>query len=307
MYMLIILMYITINQMRPEFIIDAIQNQTLASRRRQMDFLRRTRRFSQVEGRAEVVATAGRHGYVTRINLDLIANAIARASGGAASGDFEVVLLVIHGSFLAYGDAIARVKAPTREQAAEVAEAVRKSLRLDRQREVSFDPSYGIEQMEMIAWTSISTAKGNPEPGLLTVRSLRSILSIWLEQDGVAPDEPDALPVVYTDEMLHRVMDAFESLVIGTGESGQHHNFNEVMRALVVLYERLPEALRERGETLVERAMPVLGAHLLSGEMEATLETLGRTLESSGAASTAQTVYTALERLRSDVGKVPGL
>lgn len=103
-----------------------------------------------------------RHGFITRIDFDVIAKAIDKVEG-------EVVLQVSIGSFIAFQDVVAEVKTRTLEDAAATGEIVKTAIRLERQRDITTDPSYGIKQLEMIAWTSISTAKSNPAPGLLTI------------------------------------------------------------------------------------------------------------------------------------------
>jgi uncharacterized membrane protein len=56
---------------------------------------------------------------------------------------------------------------------------VRFAGHLEEQRELETDPAYGIEQLALIAWTSISTAKSNPSPALLAIHSLRELLARW--------------------------------------------------------------------------------------------------------------------------------
>lgn len=61
---------------------------------------------------------------------------------------------------------------------------IRKAVSLEYQRDLDTDPAYGIEQLVTIGWTSISTAKSNPGPGLLAIWNLRDLLARWLHTDG---------------------------------------------------------------------------------------------------------------------------
>lgn len=85
-----------------------------------------------------------------------------------------------------------------------------RAYRLERQRDLDNDPAFGVEQLVNIAWTSISTAKSNPAPGLLIIRSLRDLLARWAcDTDGDEITEgEEALPIVYPDALLSEMMDA---------------------------------------------------------------------------------------------------
>src|SRR5687767_9119765 len=78
--LLILLLYTTINQMRPAEVIDEIQRHTLAARGRQLALIARTRRTARLHGPA-IRAAAEKGGYVTRIDVDLMATR-ARHAGG---------------------------------------------------------------------------------------------------------------------------------------------------------------------------------------------------------------------------------
>lgn len=65
LYMLALLVYTTINQSRPVVIIGTIHEHTLAARRRQLGFVRSTRRTLQLHGPAGAPILADRGGFVT--------------------------------------------------------------------------------------------------------------------------------------------------------------------------------------------------------------------------------------------------
>jgi hypothetical protein len=81
------------------------------------------------------------------------------------------------GSFVAFQDQVATVRAQTGDDAQGMVRAVAASLTLARQRELDSDAADGIKQLEAIGWTSMSSAKQDPAPGRLTILQLRDLLA----------------------------------------------------------------------------------------------------------------------------------
>lgn len=298
LYLLILLLYTTINQMRPVVIIESIHDRTLTARQHQLHLIRKTRRTSCYDGAASLLVTATSHGSVTGIDIDAIAAVVKDLRG-----EVEIVLLVSIGSYVAFQDAIAEVKAPTSQAALRVKNCIQDAVRLEVQRDIDTDPVYGIEQLATIAWTSISTSKSNPFPGLLTIHSLRNLLARWsIEQDKDSDEQP--VPVVYTDNVLARLMDAFESLAVVSSESMQHQIFTEVVHTFAVMFDRLPPEQQQRTESIVLRIISALGDHVLTVELDAALSTLVCTLRSSARFETADAVQVAQNKFRLSIGKL---
>jgi uncharacterized membrane protein len=298
LYLLIVLLYTTINQMRPVEIIEAIHGHILRARERQMPFVRATRRVPALEAPLHIVVRAKEHGYVTRIDLEAL-----RAEFAKCRDDVEVVLAVSIGSFVAFEDGLAEVKATTREAAEGLGDAVWRAIRLERQRDIAFDPAYGIEQLEMIAWTSISTAKSNPAPGLMTIRSLRDVMARWTSDESIGVDEAP-LPVVYRDITFATLMDAFESLAVASSESMQHQNYIEIVRTFAAMFARLPSAEQTRAEDLILRILSALGDHVLTAELESALTGLVEELDRCSRHETARAVGLAKADLGRSVGRL---
>ena len=298
LYLLILLLYTTINQMRPVEIIETIHNHTLAARDRQRALIRKTRRRSCYEGNVSISVKAKRRGFLTRIDLEAISTTIE-----AAHSEVEIILLPSIGSYVAFEDVIAEVKARTDEDAQTVARAFERVVHLERQRDIETDPAHGVEQLEMIAWTSISTSKSNPAPGLLTIRSLRDILARWSVEEDQADQEP-TVPLVYSDDVFARLMNAFESLAVASSESMQHQNFAEVVRTFAVMFDRLPPHHQRRAEDLILRIISALGDHVLTAELNATLSDLASALNGSARGKTASAVRAARDQLALSVGKL---
>ncbi|MDQ3776042.1 MAG: DUF2254 domain-containing protein [Pseudomonadota bacterium] len=298
LYLLIVLLYTTINQMRPAEVIDEIHRHTLTARKRQLRFIRRTRPSVRQGGAGRMPVTSIKQGYVTRVDLDLL-EAAAREAGG----EVEFVLLVSIGSYVAFRDVIAEVRAETQAQAEALGDCVCAAVRLERQQNLLADPGHGIGQLEMMGWTSISTAKSNPTPGLLVIRSLRDLLARWAEKKSDAPPEPSA-PVVYTDTVPAALMNAFESLAVAATESMQHQSFAEILRTFSSLFHRLPTDQQARAENLILRILSGLGDLILTVRLEEELSALETALFDGGRTETAAAVRKARDTLARSVGKV---
>lgn len=299
LYLLIILLYTTINQMRPVEVIETIHDLTLAARKHQLSLVRRTRRKSRHNAvGATVSVKSNRHGYVTKIDVDAL-DLLTKDSGGKT----EVVFHISIGSYVAFNDVFAEVTAGTIEEANKLCEEMRHTVRLERQRDIDVDPAYGIEQLATIGWTSISTSKSDPAPGLLTIRSLRDVLARWCVETK-AEEEERILPVVYADNTFDELMNAFESLAIVSSESMQHQNFTEVVHTLAVMLDRLPANRQQRVEDLILCIISALGDHVLTADLNAALSELSDALDAAGKLDTAQSVLIAQAELAKSVGKL---
>lgn len=152
--LMILLLYTTINQMRPGVVIATIHDHILVARRNQLAFLRRTRRSSRTDGAIVGVVRAENHGYIVRVDSEALGVHLARAHQ-----DVEVVLTVSIGAFIAFHDKLAEIRAPASMNTAELEKAVAGAIHIEQQRDLDTDPAYGIEQLAIIGWTSVSTAK----------------------------------------------------------------------------------------------------------------------------------------------------
>jgi uncharacterized membrane protein len=300
LYMLIVLIYTTINQMRPVVIIKSIHDHTLRARERQRELLRSTRRLPRLPAALGNCITADRSGFMTAVNFVAIDKATAK--------DAEVIILVSIGEYVAFGDPVLEIRS-VRAITSEVKRVIESAIILEGQRDLDSDPAFGIEQLETIGWTSISTAKSNPDPGLLTIWNLRDLLSRWLASDvlfgegkAVVPD-PTAC-VVYNDNLPERLMQAFESLVVVASESMQHQSAAQIYRALATLFPRLGRDLQQRADDLILRSVSGLGDQILTHELDVSLALLVGVLRTSGRTSCADAVETARSKLGETIGQL---
>jgi uncharacterized membrane protein len=300
--LMILLRYTTINQMRPVVVIDAIHDHVLLARRCQREWLARTRSTARMPAASAVaIVRAEEHGYVVGIDVAALA-AIATPD----RGEVEIVVPVSLGTFIAFGDVLAEIRATALADRDDAEGRVRQAIRVEQQRDLDTDPGYGIEQLAIIAWTSVSTAKSNPAAGLLVLHSLRDLMARWSADDAereLRVDAPEAR-VVYVDDVFARLLDAFETIAVVASESIQPQTMAEIARSFAVLFDRLPEPQRARAEDVIERSLAALGDHVLTAELQRALGELVDALRRAGRSEAAARVDAAVHALARSVGKL---
>ncbi len=293
---LIFLQYTTVNQMRANRIVEAIHDLALDSRERQHRLLSRTRRVSQLQS-APVShrVLSNNNGYMANLHLDRLAEVLGEADGS------EVELHVSIGDYVCFQDVIAEVRTTSAARAQDIGHAVLHAVDLERQRNMHLDPGYGVTQLGTIGWTATSTAKSNPSPALACLRNLRDLTARWSRDPAPAP-ATDRVPVVYRDDLLSSVIDAFESIGVAASESMQHRCCAEVLYAFSSTFAQLPVALQSRAEDAVRRTLTALGDHVPTADVDHALRELGLVLEREGRTHAAGEVRTAHARLTATVG-----
>ena len=295
LYMLIVLLYATINQMRPVEIVEAIHEHILAARLKQKEFILTTRREPLSRGSFVVPVRTEKHGFITSVDADKI----LRAAGENA----ELTLLVPIGTFVAFHDLIAEARAETPIDAQRLADAVPDAVKIERQRDITIDTAFGIEQLEMIGWTSISTAKSNPAPGIHVIHCLRDVMARWSEEN----DEETAArkaPIVYADDVFERLLGTFESLAVVSSESMQHQICIEVLRTFTVMWDRLSTDRQDRAADLLLRILSALGDFVLTAELDSELSQTAAKLRTSGRVQVAEAISEAQVALSASIGKL---
>lgn len=298
----IVLIYTTINQMRPAVIVEAIHNHTLSARATQLDLIQQTRRLPSTIGMAGHPVKSKGDGVVFGIDLRLIGEAARRIETGMGM-DFEIVLLVSIGSFVAYEDNIAEIRAVRTAHLETLEDLVRRAVHLDRMRDLERDPAFGIEQLTNIAWTSMSTSKQNPHPGLLIIRSLRDLMARWTVP-AAGESYAETIPLVYPDDLLDELMDAFETLAVVCSESMQQQNFAEIVDTFAIMFDRLPDQQQRRAEDAILRMLAGMGDLILTHELDRSLTALANALSHAGQHDTAGAVRSAQADLAESIGRL---
>ncbi len=298
--LLLVLTYAAVNQMRPNVIIESIHDHLLEARVNQLrTIVGRTRRAAQHECLMSTAVTSDKTGFVMDIDLDGIQRAIEGSRGPA-----EVVLDVTIGKFVAYSDPLAHVHTDDPEAARRISDAIEDAIRRERSRSIDHvDPSYGVQQLENLGWTSTSSAQQNPHAARLIVAQLRDVLArATLEPPG--QERGPQTDIVYEDDFPGILMDTVESLAVVTAESQQHQAAAEIIVGLTTLLPRLPEGYRQRADELLMRTLPALASHPPTQQLERALVKLESTLQELGSDDGARLVRDALEAIRSRIGRV---
>ena len=301
LYLLIFLLYASILQMRPAVIIEAIHDHTLKARARQRSLLRKTRRESLLQVDVNIPVRTSTHGFIRTIDADAIG-----AAAQKAQGQIEVVLLVPVGTFVAYNDIIARIKAEKKEDAGPVQDMIGRAIDISTTRDITTDPGAGIAEIRNIAWTSISTARSNPAPGLLAIHNLRDIWAHWLDDDDEndSSDNSQVVPVVYPDNIMASLIATFESLAVVTTDSMQHQSMAEIFRTYAIIFDRLPPEQQEQVDDCICRILSALGDHVLTEELAGAIRSMIEALRDAGRDGTATALEDAMLILGRSVGKL---
>lgn len=300
LYMLIFLIYNTIDQMRPVVIIRLIHDYTLLARERQLDLLRGTRRWPRLEGTTSTPTVADRSGFLARIDISAIAKAVTEPGT-------EIIMLASIGDYVAFGDVIAEIRTTATFDMSSLDSVIRKAAVLEEQRDLDTDPAFGVEQLAMIGWTSISTAKSNPHPGLLSIWNLGDLLARWLQSDDAFASDDNGdqgASIVYPDDLPDVLLGVFESFAVVASESMQHQSSAEVYRTFAKLFPRLPPHLQRRADDLLRRSLSALGDHILTSDLDAALSELVMALTAAAHADCAREIDAARRRLGLSIGRL---
>ena len=298
LYLLIVLFYTTVNQMRPAFIIEAIHDHASRHARSSSEFVRKTRAKSRLDAVPGIPVEALSHGFVTRVDLDPI-----RAAVAASGAEVEVVLRIAIGDYVVFGQPLAEVRARSQDDALAVGRVLEDAIHREKDRDITCDPLDAIEELETIAWTSISTAQSDPDAGVLTICVLRDILARWSSCPETARDD-DAAPVVYEDRVLPGVLDVFGSLAVSASESIQHQSYAEILRSFALLFDRLPSESQARVEDMILRSLSGMGDHVLTAELESAITAMIAALRRAGRERTAEAVRAAVDKLAASIGRL---
>jgi hypothetical protein len=241
-------------------------------------------------------------GFLVGVNVDVIAQAATKMDH-----EVEIVLLASIGSYVSDGDPVAEIRTDVANDISALEQVVRTALTFGDERDLGTDPAFGLKQLVTIGWTSVSTAKSNPQPGLLVCWSLRKIMTRWFGQhrrdvgfDGSSDDL--AAPIVYRDNVYEELMDAFESLAVVASESMQHQTLAEVLRSLGASLPDMPPSLQDRAEDLVLRSLSALGEHVLTRDLDDALYSIAEALDKAGHTKCGEAVRRARLQLARSIG-----
>lgn len=292
LFALVLLIYSTIDQIRPISIINAIHDATLVVRDRQEKWLPRTALRTGHAGGHPL--TSDRSGYLARIDVA----ALERLA--AANADLSIAITRSIGEFASCGATIATVH-PAPDGALKA--ALRRALPIEEQRDVDCDAAFGVDHLVNIAWTTISTAKSNPAVGVVACHALGDILCRWAV-DATIEDQRAVGAIAYRDTTLDQLFDGIETLVAATSESMQPQTLAVIMSVIGDAFERFGSEGRDRLEAILLTSLPALGDHLPTRAVELGFARLTALLRQDGRADAADRLDEAWATLAATRGQI---
>ena len=248
---LLILVYSTIEQMRPANVVRKIHDRALLAREREGELLARTRRRERSEHPVSASYTCETTGYVTGIELKRLARALEKVPSA------EIRLHVTLGDPVAYGDNLATVRDDDEADATWLADEVRAAVLIGPHPDLDYNAGTGVDELGNIAWTSGSTAKQNPEIARQALHALRDLAARWIVEERTRP-EGDLLPIVYADRDLDRTLEVVYSVLVAAHESHQHMGAARVLDVYTGLLGRARGSVAERLRHDISLAQPLL-------------------------------------------------
>lgn len=124
----------------------------------------------------------------------------------------------------------------------------------------------------------------------------------WIEEPGPEP-APDALPIVYKDDVMIQALDALETIAVASTESMQHQVYAEVSHSLALL-PRMPPDLQARLAEIALSTVSGMGDLVLTGELDVALAQLIAAFEAAGDQQAAEAMQGARDDLAESLGRV---
>jgi hypothetical protein len=289
---LLVMIYGTIDQLRPSSAAWSIHELAQAARARQAPLLARCRTQRQLSATGITPVLSANSGYVVRIDGHELEAAVQRARG-----EIEVELVVTMGTHVMTGGVLARVRGEDDTGRDTVAEGVLEAFTLGRVRDIDRDASYGADQLGSMAWSAAGGSQ-DPEAALVAIHSLGILLRSWGTEDVHTAEEfGGRLPVVYPDDAVTKIIDGLLGLIPAAERTAQHQTTGGVLITIARVLPQLAETPQRTAIDRLERVLPTSMHQTLTGEMDRALETLRESLTTSGYADRARRVRQLHEEL----------
>jgi hypothetical protein len=274
---LLVMIYGTIDQLRPSSAAWSIHELASSARAHQAPLLTRCRARRELDGAPATAVVAANSGYVVRIDGASLQGAVGRARG-----EVEVELTVTMGTHVVFDGVLAQVRGQDPADRERVAERVLDAFTLGRVRDIDRDPSYGADQLGSMA-RSAAVGSHDPEEALVAVRSLGILLNSWgAEAAHPATEFGGPLPIVYPDNAVSKVVDGIPGLIPATESAAQHQTCSGVLVTIARVLPQLAGALQETVVDRLDRVLPASMQQTFTGEMEQACTALADALTTAG-------------------------
>ncbi|GAA1913390.1 hypothetical protein GCM10009815_05350 [Nocardioides marmoribigeumensis] len=227
---LLVLVYSTIDQMRPDNVMRQLHDRAVRARAHEGATVCRTRRRSTCSAPVRAEHRCPTFGYVESVDLDQL-------SGVLSDGQGEVEMRFTIGDEVVRGDLLAVVRHPEEATARRICEALPRAVQISPRPDIDVDPSTAVRDISNIGWSSGSTSKHNPAIAAQALHALRDLGSRWVAEGERAPAS-DAVAVVYPDRDVDDLLDALYSAAVVARESRQHQQAAKVLRTYRFLLDK---------------------------------------------------------------------
>jgi uncharacterized membrane protein len=279
---LVVFGYLVLDQLRPPSVVERIVQLAIATRVRQLKWLRRVQPEPLLENLPATIVCAQCAGYLVDIDFDALSRALA-----SARSPVEIDLSAKLGSHMVVGSELAKVRAEDAAEREHLAEAVLDALRCGRERQLDREPSYGVHQLSSMGWAAAT--QRDPEAALVAVDGLHTLLAHWAQESAKRcdSDDEDRLPVVYRDNPIPLVLTALASIAVGSIEGGQHQTCAQVLKVFAMAIPSLSPDNQRAATAQLRYALPTATRHPFTEELDRALGELGRVLSDNGHPSVA--------------------
>ncbi len=294
--LLVALIYTTLDQSRPTAIIGTIHDATIKARQDQLDRLKKVRIVENRPHGGDAIHSR-EYGYLSRIRFDKLQKC------AEADPDRTIVLERSLGAPVCKGQQIASVIGG-RPLSQDERDGIHDALRITKRRQLLDDPTFGLDQLGNVGWTSVSTAKSNPAAGLIAIHALNDLLFRWgAEEHLEVPGDPDS-QIVYRDTLTDHIACAYEGLMVVASESMQHQSLAEVSKGIARAFPKLSEGMQEKLVRAVEGSLSALGDHVPTDVLCHELERLEEVFREHGHPRAAAKLHKAWELLANARGEL---
>lgn len=293
-FALIILIYSTLDQTRPASIVARIHNSTVAARGKLVGTLREASDGS-LDCDPDRIVHAPAFGYVTQVDVACL-RGIAEAHS-----DLKVEVLVRLSDPIYIGQRLLAL-ANSRGLSPKECKKLHAAIIIEKRRDLTQDPMFGVDQLGDIAWTSTSTAKSNPAAALISTHALNDLLWRWSRDNLFFPQREANSRVYLRDDLHQHVACAYESLMVAASESMQHQTLAEIARGIARTLPFMPDALASEFEDVILRSLSALGDHVPTAALERELDKLARAFRDAGRVDAAEKMHAAWRQLSHSVG-----
>lgn len=298
---LLVLVYSTVDQIRPSATVWMLQQLALRARAGQQPLLARCRAQPQLTDTPATEVTSEQSGHIVHIDGDVLARAL-RPVGDSA----EIELHIAMGEHVVPGTLLAEVRGADRPERDRLADAVLNALTLGRMRDLDRDSAHAVDQLSSMAW-SATAVSGDPEGARLAVETLRSLLVNVRVHDNrhAAGTYGGPLPLVYRDPVVVKILDGLTSVITASGQSGQHQTCSSVLMTLSWSLAQLDSDDQELAFDRLQRVLPTVLNHVFTTEMERAFDSLQHAMHDIKLSQGSQRIRQLKQQMRAQQALTP--